>query len=271
MKKTIKYFIVSTLLLFSSVLCAVEAGDTISNTASISYSVYGVSKDVKSNTLTHTVEASDAEIIFMSSSLVGTQTAVLGSSAYQDEYGVWHESETSTLSNGIVLGNGSLVNLEDTEFYELNDTAIIKVIDLDKNIDRNVKDVIEVEITADNGDTEILRLEETTVNSGIFIAYIVLSDTKGSSYDNSLYVRNGETIVSNYDNTNTIVQSASAIVIPKNDLNIWLEKQVNKTETAIGELLEYTLIIHNDEAFKINNLLIHDALPLGLKYEEGTA
>ena len=267
MQKTIKYFILTVLFLFSSVLYALEAGDIISNTAMVNYTVHGVKKEVKSNTLEHTVEKSDAKISFLYSTQHGTQTAVMGTSAYLDENGVWQVSEGATLSDGTVIGNNSLVNLEDTGFYGTNDTAIIKVVDLDQNVDRNVRNTIVVTVVSDNGDRELLKLTETTPNSGVFLGYIVLSDKKNKSYDSRLYVEVGDTIVAKYDNDNSAIRSDSAVVILKKDFNIWIEKQVNKTKASIGELLEYTLTVHNDEEFKVDDLIIHDALPLGLKYK----
>jgi fimbrial isopeptide formation D2 family protein len=259
------------LFFFSTVLYALEAGDIVSNTATVSYSVHGVDKNLSSNTLIHTIEASEAEITFLYSTQSGTQTAVLGTSAFRDENGVWHESDTSTLNDGTVVGNDSLLNLEDAGFYGQEDTAIIRVVDADQNVERNVRDIIEVLVTSDNGDMELLRLKETEPNSGIFIGYIVLSSEKGSSYDNRLFVQANETIVATYGNNSTAIKSDSAVVIEKKEFNVWMEKQVNKAESSIGELLEYTLTLHNDESFAIHDFVVHDALPLGLKYEQGTA
>ena len=86
MQKTIKYFITTMLFLLSSVLYALEAGDIISNTATVSYTVHGVDKEISSNTLVQTIEESEAEISFLYSTQSGSQTAVLGTSA---ENGVW--------------------------------------------------------------------------------------------------------------------------------------------------------------------------------------
>ena len=259
------------LFLFSSVLYALEAGDIISNTASAYYTVHGVSKEVKSNTLTHTVDASDAEISFLYVNPSVTQSVVLGTSAYRDENGVLHEGSTSTLNDGTILGDDSIVNLQDTGFYGVRDTAIVKVVDLDQNINRNVRDHLEVTVTVDNGDVEILRLIETGVDTGVFLAYIPLTVSTKQNYDNQLYVQAGETIVAHYDNQSVQPKSDSAKIILKKEFSIWIEKQVNKTESSIGELLSYTLVVHNDETFTVDNLVVDDALPLGLKYRVGTA
>ncbi len=271
MQIIIKYIISTLLVLFSSFLYALEVGDTISNTASVNYRIYGIKKHTNSNSVEHIIEASEAKISLLYSTQTGTQTAVLGTSAYQDENGVWHEGETAVLSDGTVLGNDSLLNLEDTNFYRQTDTVVISVVDADQNVDRNVRDIIEVIMVSDSGDEEVLRLIETTENSGIFVGYIVLSDSATTTNDNRLFVNLNENIVVNYADNVEIIKSDSAVILDEKDFNVWIEKQVNKTEASIGELLEYTLVLHNDEEFAITDFLITDALPLGLKYERGTA
>ncbi|CAA6816860.1 MAG: Unknown protein [uncultured Sulfurovum sp.] len=265
MQKIIKYFILTTLFLFSSFLSALEVGESITNTASATYSIHGVDKNISSNTLAHIIEESDASITFMTSSQNGTQTAVLGISSYRDANGVWREGDASS------LGNDTPLSLEDTEVYGVEDTVIISVTDADRNANRLLREVIEVTVTTSNGDTEVLSLRETSENSGIFVAYIVLSSQVGTSYDNRLYVQNGDTLVANYENSSINVKSDTAVVMLDQDLNIWIEKQVNKTASSVGELLEYTLVVHNDEEFPVSNLTIQDALPLGVKYEKTVA
>jgi len=99
--KKIKYII--TALLLSSVLSALEIGQNIENTAIATYQVHGVDKEVSSNTLKHTLEASDAEISFLYVAQNATEQNVLAASAYRDENGVLHESGTTTLVDGTVL------------------------------------------------------------------------------------------------------------------------------------------------------------------------
>jgi len=264
MKKLTLYFILNTIFLLSSFLYALEVGESISNTATASYMVRGVDKNISSNRVEHTIEESDAEITFLTASQTGTQTAVLGTTRYLDENGVWQESGDTHL-------NDISLTLQNTDIYGLNERAIISVSDPDQNVNRLVRDIVEVTLTTDNGDREVLRLVETTEDSGVFVGYIVLSNEVSRSYDNQLFVENGNTIVANYENNNVAVKSDSAVVVLKQELNVWIEKQVNKTESSVGELLEYTLVVHNDEAFKVSDLIVEDVLPLGLKYEKGTA
>jgi len=271
MKQATKQIIITTFFLFFSLLYALEVDDVVSNTASVNYTFHEVIKEVNSNTVEHTIESSEANITFLYSTQIGTKTAVLGTSAYRDSNGIWHESGTSILNDGTVVGNDSFLSLEEAVFYRQEDTSIISVTDADQNIDRNVRDIVEVTITSDSGDIETLRLIETTVNSGVFLGYVKLSNERGSSYDNQLFVNINENIVVTYDDNIEQIKSDSAIVIEEKEFNVWMEKHVNKTEASVGELLQYTLVLHNDEEFAIRDFLITDALPLGLKYEKGTA
>jgi len=259
------------LFLFSSFLYALEVGDLISNTAMVNYKVHGIAKEVESNTVTHTLSASEAEISFLYATQRATTESVLGTTAYRDENGELHVSETTTLSDGTILGNDSRVSLEDTGVYGVKDTAIIQVTDLDQNIDRTVRDYLEVTISVENGDKEVLRLIETGPDTGLFLAYIALTDKSKKLYDNQLYVVAGETIVAEYDNQSSQAKSDSAVVVIRKEFKVWMEKQVNKSEASVGELLSYSLTVHNDEVFMVRELRLTDALPLGLKYRSGTA
>ncbi len=257
--------------LFSSILWAIEAGELIENTATVSYVVHTVPKEIESNRVEHTLVESDAEIEFLYVSGKDTNSSVMGTTAYLDEHGIWHESQTLTLAGGMVIGNDTALSLEETGFYGVRDTAIIRVVDPSQNVDRAVRDYLEVTISVDNGDTERIRLVETGLNTGIFLGYMALLDRQGSNYDNYLYVEAGETIVANYGSKSVSLMSDSAVIVLKKDLKVWIEKRVNKEEVAVGELLQYELIVHNDEDFAVRGLTIDDALPLGLKYLEGTA
>ena len=268
----IKYFILSLIFFFSSVLYALETGDVVTNRATIHYAVHGVDKLVNSNRVNHTIEESDAEISFLyATTSPYHESVVLGASAYRDEQGILHEGETSTLNNGTVLGADNSVKLEDTGFYGIHDTAIVKVIDADQNVDRDVRDILMVTITVENGDTEILRLIETGTNTGIFLSYIPLTSEHSQHYDNKLYVQAGETIVANYNKQSTKAKSDFAKIILKKEFKVWVEKKVNRAEASIGELLSYTIIIHNDEDFAVQDMRVDDILPLGLKFQRGTA
>ena len=271
MNTIFKQILVAVLFFFSSVLYALEAGDLVENRASASYEVHGILKEITSNTTSNRVKKSDAEISLLYVTVGATEQHTLGVTGYRDENGILHEAEPITLADGTVLGNGTTVGLLDTGFYGANDVAIVSVVDADQNVNRNKRDYLETTITTDNGDTEVLRLIETGPNTGTFMAYIRLSSSNKKSYDNTLYVQAGETIVANYDRQNNVDKTDSAVVVLKKEFKVWLEKRVNKQEASVGELLSYTLTIHNDEDFDVNEMVLVDTLPSGLKYRSSTA
>ena len=268
--KRIKQILFLWLFLFSSVLWGLNVGDVVENTANVSYEVHNYPKYVESNTTTNMIEETEAEIIFQYINHSAKDKEVLGATAYRDGNGEIHLSETERLYDGTVLGDDSKVGLDDAEYYGVRDTAIIKVIDGDQNVDRDVRDYVDVNITTSTGDVEEIRLIESGPNTGVFLGYISLTPKKDGEYSSQLNVETGHTIIANYDDQGRIAQSDSALIVLKKEFKVWLEKEVNKEESTIGELLSYTLRVHNDESFKLGNMTLVDALPLGLKLAKGT-
>ena len=266
----LRYILVS-LFLFSSVLWSASIGDIISNTATSTHTINGIDKNSTSNEVNLTVEGTDATIEFLSSDPHGEQTHILGTSSYLGSDGNWHTMPAPTLSNGTVLSTTSPTGMTDTNAYNVDDLSLIKVTDADQNIDSNIRDVIEVTVTSPSGDTETIRLIETTPNSGIFTGYIVLTNSSSPHGDGRLHVEVDEHINVEYNDQGVAARTDSAIIAQQNDLKVWIEKQVNKEVASIGEILLYTLTVHNDEDFALRNMQVDDHMPLGLKYENGTA
>jgi len=57
---------------------------------------------------------------------------------------------------------------------------------------------------------------------------------------------------------------------PQVSYNVWVEKRVNKLVATIGEIVEYEIIVHNEESQDIQNLTLIDQMPRGLKYKANT-
>ncbi len=271
MKLTSLRYVLFLLLLFSSVLNAATIGDVISNRAMVTYTIHSIDKNSSSDEVNLTVEGTDATIEFLSADSHGEQTHILGASSYLGNDGVWHTMTDPVLSDGTVLSTTSPIGMSDTSAYNINDISLIKVTDPDQNIDNSVRDIIEVTVTSPSGDSELIRLIETTPDSGIFTGYLILTSANSSHGDGRLHVEVDEHIGVSYDDQGVATRADSAIIAQQNDLKVWIEKQVNKEVATIGEILLYTLTIHNDEAFNIDNLVVDDHLPLGIKYKEYSA
>ena len=67
-----------------------------------------------------------------------------------------------------------------------------------------------------------------------------------------------------------VSNEVNATVAAQEQSNIWVEKSVNKSVVGIGEIVRYTIIVHNDGTDAANNVVLYDLLPRGVKYKEGT-
>ena len=119
------------------------------------------------------------------------------------------------------LGEGPLdptqpIPLLATTFSHAGDPIFVRVVDLDRNRDGNVIDTVDVRVAVrTTGDSEVLRLSETGLNTGVFVGYIATAASAATA-DCTLQVeRNAEleaTYVDPSDNTDSAL--ADALVDP---------------------------------------------------------
>ena len=266
-----KKYVLLLLFLFSSFVWGAQVGDVISNTATADYKVSSLDKNATSNTLQSTVGGTNASIEFLKADLLhGSQHLLLGASQYWNGLS-WVALPVPTLPDGTVLSTSSPTKMTTASTYNRVDLSLIKVTDLDRDTNASRRDIIDVNITSPSGDIENIRLIETALNSGIFTGYLPFTDSVSAHGDGKLHVKVGEKIVVDYADNGGSIKTDSAIIAQTTDLKIWINKQVNKTQAGVGEILLYTLEVHNDENFAVNTLVVDDHLPLGLKYKAGTS
>ncbi|WP_299873760.1 hypothetical protein [uncultured Cocleimonas sp.] len=173
----------------------------------------------------------------------------------------------------ISLPNGSIVKLPieqpivEADQYTLGEPIVIEVIDLDQNIDSERLETIIVTVSIPGtNDTEILLLTETSINSGIFRGVIMSSTDNTNVQDGILSIAEGDTINVNYrdEEDSTDTSASAALIIP--DTSLQIRKQADKDYSAIGELVRYSLEFSNTTGFNLNNLKVHDLLPIGFRY-----
>ena len=180
--------------------------------------------------------------------------------------------------NNIPLLDGSTITLPTPQpivaasQYTKGEPVVIEVIDLDQNLDPEILETIEVTINVPGtNDTEILLLTETSPNSGVFRGIVLTTTNRTSIQDGVLTIADGVKINVNYrdneDNTDT--SATAALVVP--DTKLQLEKSADKDFSAVGELIRYTLEFRNTTGFNLNNLTVHDLLPVGFRYIPNTA
>ena len=91
----------------------------------------------------------------------------------------------------------------------------IRVTDLDQNMDRALRETIQVTITNPvTGDTEVIRLTETGPDTGVFVGYLPTTHAASAPFSGALQVSQGNRLTARYvdpdDATDTV---ASAIMV----------------------------------------------------------
>ena len=260
-----------TLIFIFSFSFSANIGDVVSNIATSTFSVNSIDKNATSNEVNSTVEGTEASIEFLHIDEKAPQKYILGSSMYLGNDGTFHALAKPKRANGVEISTTSTVGMTSKGIYNVDDLLLIKVVDLDQNNNNAIRNTINITLTSPSGDKETIKLIETTVNSGIFTGYTNLVSSKSTTSDGNLHVENGEQIKANYEDQDTSIKTSSAIVMKQDNLNIWITKQVNKQIASIGEMLSYTITIHNDESFSVPNMQIDDFMPYGLKLIEDSA
>lgn len=83
--------------------------------------------------------------------------------------------------------------------YQVGETIFLRLSDSDQNSDPTVVERIVLTINADTtGDREVLRLYETSADSGVFTGYVPSSALTGHDYDGTLAVADGCRLTARY-------------------------------------------------------------------------
>ena len=109
------------------------------------------------------------------------------SATYKDTLRPEGKPET-IVSRGRLISNGELTSTDreyDKEVTQLHvgEKLFLKVVDADRDTSDN-RDMVEVEITSDLGEREIVKLEETLAHSGVFTASFLLKAVEKPTPDN---------------------------------------------------------------------------------------
>ena len=184
----------------------------------------------------------------------------------------WQSVTSVALSNGAIIALPSQQPLIETEQFALSDTIVVEVQDADQNTDPSKIESIVVVIEASgSGDKEILMLQETSPDSGIFVGVIITTSAPTKIQNGLLSLQEGSTVSAVYhdeeDSTDTSIQAA--LVVP--NTQITLTKEADKDSSSIGEQVKYTLAFTNNSNFLIPQFVLKDTLPLGFKYLQNTA
>ncbi len=245
-------------------------GQVIINNAKATHTINSMDKSTTSNQVETIVVGTKPIIEFMCHSSVSSSSTIIGSSECMDCSGVWQAMPPPTLPNGQTLSTGTPEPTTLASQYFANDISIISVKDIDRNTDPLVREIIEAIVESQSGDSETIRLIETTINSGVFTGYMPLEDGGTNDKNGRLFVQAGNIISVKYLDQSAIYETSSAIIVSANNQDLWVAKSVNKPIAGIGESVLYTMEVHNENISTATNVKLTDLMPLGVKYQNGT-
>ncbi|MBF0118989.1 MAG: DUF11 domain-containing protein [Desulfobacterales bacterium] len=197
--------------------------------------------------------------------LVGTDL-VSGFSDYLTPYG-------KKPTTGEVLFVSDLSGNGDVTKYCRGNTLYIRVKDLDQNTNSTTKQSVKVKLTAPNGDSETITLNETNIDNGIFTGSISTASGTVKSSDGILEVSLGEIITVTYtdaiDENNNENQNRTDTV--KTEPNISVQKSVSPSSVTSSATVHYTITIKESSGCDNGKIsLIKDVLPDGFSYVLGS-
>ncbi len=272
MKKLILIF-----LLMVSFIYGAKVGDIISNIAEVSYSIDDLNKSINTNRVNLNISYTPATIGLLYYNIESNSSLNVNETSYKSKDGF------VLLKNPVVPGEESFevptnMPLTSAEAYATTDLVLIKLTDLDQDINFDKQDTIEVDVVnPSSGDIEHLILKETDVNSGVFVGYIQLTPDSNTKNNGTLGVDGGDIIYAKYKDlrydtkTGEVVEVtivAKAKIIDNNP--IFITKVASKDSMAIGDFVKFTITIENSSVISLNHNILYDKLPQGLKFKKGS-
>jgi len=164
-----------------------------------------------------------------------------------------------------LLGNGDVTEIS------AGNTIFVSVVDQDRNFDNTLRQTVQVTLKATSGDSAVITLTETQVNSGVFTASIPTQSGVAVAGDGILQVTPGATVTVEYIdgidallNLGHMISDSLYVVSLKPSVSI--SKSVNMTTALPGQELIYSVRYWNQGRGGAKNLVILDTVPLNTNY-----
>lgn len=265
-------FILSTLQMS---MAATLSGTVINSVATANYSVDG-SQELTTASVLITTDTYTPSIISFHRLSDGGEDTTLSSSAYNSsENGgkLWNPIDVITRINGDKIIFPAPVKIIEANQFITNEPIIIRVQDFDQNLDPKIRETIFVTVTIpETNDKEVIQLKETSPSSGIFIGAVPTHSGETVNFDGRFNVKRGAKLTVSYHDQvdSTDISMTAAVIDPVGTLN--LSKTADKKSASIGDVISYEITLRNSSIDKpLNDIKIQDTLPIGLRYQNGTA
>jgi uncharacterized repeat protein (TIGR01451 family) len=216
--KTLSRLLFLITVMFSGVVAhAATPPDTVlTNTVYADYEIAGAGTTVSASNSITTDSRTPSTIRFYRINQAGVSSDI-PPAEFKDGNGNWTSIDQITLLDHSVVNLPSSQKITLADTYTSTEPVIIELEDPDQNTDPNVRETVLVTLTIpETGDTEVLRLTETTPSSGIFRGAILTQQGTANSNNGLLTVAQGSQIHVNYrdQEDNTDATATSALIDP---------------------------------------------------------
>jgi uncharacterized repeat protein (TIGR01451 family) len=200
-------------------------GDTVTNTARVSYQIGEVVVDLPPAEAVFTIRAPDTPptIQFFRYSPNAPQPVLrrINGSDFSPtgrQAGPFESTGAPVTAGGAVLDLSGDVPLIEASTYLADELMFVQVMDLGANTDRASIDTLVITVEADTGDTITLRLYEIGPDTGEFFAYMPSSTDTTPRFDGTITVGNNAELTARYRRalTSTEIVVDTATVNPLN-------------------------------------------------------
>lgn len=169
--------VVMIFTIMNSVYATTPTGTVIDNTAIASFDIGNGPLVAGSNTVSITTVRTPASMgLFQynpGAPVLSEETPSLCRNGSGGAFAVSADPVVNVIGGGaLALNPGNPVGLSPAAIFHGGNPIFIRVDDADQNRDANLSEAIEVRVVSTLGDQEDVRLNETDVNTGVFIGYI---------------------------------------------------------------------------------------------------
>jgi uncharacterized repeat protein (TIGR01451 family) len=176
---------------------------TISNTANFSYQIGATPQSQNSNTVTLSSFPSPARaaVQFFRYAPGAPATAADGGQC-RNGGGVFNPIPPVTDLSGAPINTAS-AQIQTTGIYHAGEPVFVSLTDGNRNTDSAAREFVDVSVTTTTGDSEVLRLQETAPNTGVFVTAIqsAAPPPAVSQFDCRLSVGQESSLTASYSDT----------------------------------------------------------------------
>ncbi len=244
--------------------CFSAWGYDIDNTAEGRYTVSGDNFTISSNTVTVSVTPTPS---VASADFLRLTIDPLGPTPASTDYST---TDPATLFLPI-LPQPAAGTIAVVASYAEGELIMFRITDTDQNLDPSAIDSILVRLAVPlSGDSEILRLYEESLNSGVFIGYIPAGTVGPVLNDGYMTAPNGSLIDLTYDDGGTTLLISAPVTAAS--VTLWQTLSTSRTVVGLGDFIPYTATIENTNPFLLApGVIMTQTLPAGFKYRTGSS